>query len=63
MHTPRPSSPKLVSLLDQRDHAQILISLAADEPVVDVDKVAALSNLMKRIESEIADERKRLGRG
>ena len=61
MHRPPPqSSPKLASLLDQRDHAQILMSLARDELLVDQDKVAALSSLLKQIEREIAVEQKRL---
>ena len=63
MHRLHPSSsPKLVSLLDQRDHARILISLATDEPIVDVEKVAALAKLLKQIESEIDAERRRLGK-
>ena len=60
---PAVSSAKLVSLLDQQDHLQILVSLAVDEPLVNVERVARLSALLAEIERDIAQERKRLGPG
>ena len=62
MHKHPPvSSPKLMSLMDQRDHLQILISLAAEEPVVPVNRVARLSALLAEVERDILKERKTLG--
>lgn len=61
--TIQPSTPKLVALLDQRDHLQIVISLAADEPSVNVERVAKLSALLALVDRHIVEERKKLGSG
>jgi hypothetical protein len=49
-----PISPELKGLLGERDHLQIQISLAANLPKADPDRLEALFGQLAQIESEIS---------
>ena len=49
-----PKDPELEALLDERDHLHIQLSLAADDPSPDPDKLRAMSLRLAHLETEIA---------
>ena len=52
---PRPEDPRLETLLDERDHLLIRISLAADDVETPrADEIEAMHRRLAQIESEIA---------
>jgi hypothetical protein len=51
---PNRAQPELDALLDERDHLQILISLAAESPDANADKLEVLFRRVAQIENQIA---------
>jgi hypothetical protein len=51
---PTPFGPRLEALLDERDHLQIQISLAADGQGANSDELDAMHKRLFQVEDEIA---------
>ena len=55
---PTNSTQALEALLDERDHLHIAISLAADAPSPDADRLHEMSVRLAQVECEIAAARR-----
>lgn len=59
---PPHTSKELAALIDQRDHLSVQISMEADQPVVDVERVQEMTRQLGLIEWRIQKERQRLAK-
>jgi hypothetical protein len=60
---PSRTSAALDALLDERDHLQVQISLAADDPTAHSEKLVALSKRLGEVECQIAAEHRKMRPG
>jgi hypothetical protein len=58
---PTNSTQAVEALLDEREHLHIAISLAADAPSPQADKLHEMSIRLAQVECEIAAARRKLG--